>query len=267
LRPTGVTGYDLEDLKVLTLIAGQVARAVSLTRERQTRIDTERLAVIGQMLTGVAHDLRNPMTAISGYAQLMAIDPEAESRQQRCDRILVQIDEMTAMISDLLAFARGHTRLKPTTFEVSHLAVEVEEALRPHCDPRGIHLEINTRGSKASVDVNRAKRILYNLAKNAVDVLKTGGRLRIDLDENSGSLSLRIADDGPGIPDYIRPRLFEPFVSAGKMKGTGLGLSIVKRFVDDHDGHIEVKSMEGEGTTFVVRLPRVDDARAEQGVS
>ncbi len=262
-RSAGHPGYDLEDLKVLTLIAGQVSRAVALTLERQARQDTERLALVGRMLAGVAHDLRNPMTAISGYAQLMAIDDSAAAREERCARVLAQIDEMTAMINDLLAFARGDNRLHPVTVDVTRLARDVEESLRLHCEPRGIQLAVQGRGGTALVDVGRAKRILFNLAKNAVDVLGSGGKLAVDLDEEAGGLAFRVADDGPGLPEPVQTRLFEPFVSIGKLNGTGLGLSIVKRFVDDHRGTITVESKPAQGTTFFVRLPRAEPPAPE----
>ena len=257
VRPSGAVAYDLEDLKVLTLIAGQVARAVTLTLERQAKIDIERLAIIGRMLAGVAHDLRNPMTAISGYAQLMAMESDADERQKRCDRILIQIDEMTAMIGDLLAFARGETQLNLTPIAVEQLAQDAREALGAHCSPRGISLDIAAKGGTVVVDVGRARRILYNLAKNAADVLSKGGKLTVALEEESGSLSMRVSDTGPGIPAEVQAHLFQPFVTSGKLNGTGLGLSIVKRFVDDHNGKIDVTSQPGVGTSFMVRLPKI----------
>lgn len=266
-RDTGAVGYDLEDLKVLTLIAGQVARAVALTRERQTRNDTDRLAVIGRMLAGVAHDLRNPMTAISGYAQLMAMEGESADRQVRCDRILIQIDEMTAMISDLLAFARGDTLLRPVEVLISQLADETRDLLLLQCEPRGIGLSVHSGEGTARIDLGRAKRIIYNLARNAVEVLSTGGKLDVALAEMQGGLSIRVTDDGPGIPEPIRARLFEPFVTAGKVDGTGLGLSIVKRFVDDHGGEITVESTEDNGSTFIVSLPKAESAVTEKAAS
>jgi signal transduction histidine kinase len=263
-RSTGATGYDLEDLKVLTLIAGQVARAVTLTQERQAHIDTERLVVIGRMLTGVAHDLRNPMTAISGYAQLMAVEEEHDQREKRCDRILSQIDEMTAMIADLLAFARGDRRLNPGPIAVTKFAADVRDSLSLHCNPRGIQLTVEGSGGTAIIDAGRAKRIVYNLAKNAVDVLGKGGKLAIIITEAGGGMTIRVSDDGPGIPPSIQTNLFEPFVSAGKVNGTGLGLSIVQRFVDDQGGDIMVESSSEEGTTFVVRLPQAENGSVSQ---
>ncbi len=258
-RPTGATGYDLEDMKVLTVIAGQLARAVSLTRERQARMDTLRLAAIGRMLAGVAHDLRNPMTVISGYAQLMALEPDATDRQARSERILHQIDEMTAMIGDLLSFARGDTRLHCAEVEPQRLAEEIRETLLPQCEPRGIALEVQGRGGAIRADQGRIKRIVFNLAKNAVEVLKRGDALNVELAERQGDLRIRVVDNGPGIPEEIRARLFTPFVTSGKVHGTGLGLSIVKRFVDDHGGTIELESSHDKGTAFSVHIPHTHD--------
>ena len=249
-------GYDLEDLKVLTLIAGQVARGVSLAQARKEQLDTERLAAIGQMLAGVAHDLRNPMTVISGLAQIMADDLDVSARQRRCERILNQIDEMTAMIGDLLAFARGDRVLHPAIIDLGVFVHDIEETLRAQCGPRGIELVIQAESGTIFVDVSRAKRILYNLTKNAVDALNRGGRLTVSLAVDGGGLRLRVEDTGPGMSSEVRARLFDPFFTAGKLPGTGLGLSIVKRFVDDHHGKIEVESTPGKGTVFTVSLPR-----------
>lgn len=255
-RESGSVGYDLEDLKILSLIAGQVARAVSLTQERQARLHTERLAVVGRMLAGVAHDLRNPMTVISGLAQLMAMEDDAAERDERCKRILGQVDEMTTMIGDLLSFARGDTTLRPSRIEVSALAKEIEESLLAHCAPRRIKLRVERTMGIAEIDLNRVKRIVYNLAKNAIDVLGAGGGLHVELHPNDRGLAIEVRDDGPGIPENVRNHLFEPFFTAGKAHGTGLGLSIVKRFVEDHAGRIEVDSAPGKGTTFTIHLPR-----------
>lgn len=259
--------YTLEDLKVLTVIAGQIARAVSLAQERAAKVQTERLALMGRMLAGVAHDLRSPMTVISGYAQLMAIDKVDESRMDRCERILRQVDEMTAMIGDLLSFARGDNRLRARPVNVAQLAGEIEDNLREHCSARQINFDIDVKDGIAAVDPGRAKRIVYNLAKNALDVMAADNTLSVALHSRERGLALRVSDTGPGIPEEIRTRLFEPFVSAGKEDGTGLGLSIVRRFVEDHNGTITIESEAGDGTTFEIFLPAAEPASASAEAS
>ncbi len=254
--------YDDEDLKILTVIAGQIARAVATTTERERHMETEHLTVLGRMLAGVAHDLRNPMTVISGYAQIMAMEPDGSRRGERCAKILSQVDEMTAMVSDLLAFARGDSRLRPATINIDTFASGIEDIYRMQCGPRGINITVHSAGGDAFIDLSRAKRVVGNLAKNALDVLDSGGNLHIELGPFEGGLKLLVKDDGPGIPSDIRARFFEPFVTLGKASGTGLGLSIVKRFVEDHGGTINVQSEPGAGTIFRVELPRAEEPKS-----
>ncbi|MEZ4270108.1 MAG: HAMP domain-containing sensor histidine kinase [Myxococcota bacterium] len=237
------------------LIGAQIARAGPLTRARDERIQTERLALVGRMLAGVAHDLRNPMTVISGYAQLMVFEEDPVAREVRSERIMTQIDEMTAMITDLLAFSRGHTELTPVTVDLPALAQSIAETLGIQCKPRGIVLRLKAPPIEAHVDPARVKRIVLNLAKNATDVLRRGQTLSIEFNPIRNGVSVRVSDTGPGIPEEVKSRLFEPFVTAGKANGTGLGLSIVRRFVDDHGGNISVESVLGKGTSFYVELP------------
>ncbi|MBI4489609.1 MAG: GAF domain-containing sensor histidine kinase [Deltaproteobacteria bacterium] len=255
--------FSDEDIGLLNTIAVQTAYAVENAHLAEKILNTERLAIIGRMLAGVAHDLRNPMSVISGYAETLASATDAKEREGRCGRIQYLVEEMTGMISDLLAFARGESQLRLTEIDIEAFAREVAETLRMHCEPRGIGLTIDAKGGTVLVDSGRVKRILYNLAKNAVDVMSRGDHLTINLAEEAGGLSLRVTDTGPGIPDDIRSHIFEPFVTSGKANGTGLGLSIVKRFVDDHGGRITVESAPGRGTSFFVYLPRMaGDQRA-----
>ena len=135
------------------------------------------------------------------------------------------------------------------------MAADLEGGLNVLCDPRGIVLVVKAEGGSVMIDLARVKRIINNLAKNAVDVLKRGGKLTIGLEASEISLSINVTDTGPGIPDEVSAHLFEPFFTVGKKDGTGLGLSIVKRFVDDHAGTIRVESRPGVGTSFFVDLP------------
>jgi signal transduction histidine kinase len=266
-KPDGRQGYDSDDLRLLTLIAGQVARAVTLAIEKRAHLDTARLAAVGNMLAGVAHDLRNPMTVISGYAQLMTEDGDQTRRRAASDRIQQQVDEMTGMIGDLLAFARGDSTLHPSVIELSRLANDIREAIGLQCEQHGLQLDLKHAEATVCIDSGRAKRIVYNLVRNAIDVLPRGGRLSICLGHDQGDCTVEVADNGPGLPDEMAQRLFQPFATVGKAHGTGLGLSIVKRFVDDHHGHIQVTTAPGAGTTFSVRLHDAMEVTAPRGAA
>lgn len=257
-------GYDVEDHKMLTLIAGQLGRAIQLTRDRDAQRDGDRLVVIGRMMASVAHDLRNPMTAIAFQARLMVDEAAPAQRARRCDLVALQIDEMTAMISDVLAFARGDSTVRRGPIDLMALAAELTDALTPSCAPHGIALSITATPGIVHVDGARTKRILYNLTKNAIDELRPGGRLTVTLTADPRGLTLRVDDNGPGIPAELKSRIFEPFVASGKAHGTGLGLSIVKRFVEDQNGHISVDSTLGQGTTFIITLPSTGSGGTNQ---
>ncbi|MEZ0313572.1 MAG: GAF domain-containing protein [Myxococcota bacterium] len=260
-RGNGRAGFEDDDIKTMTVVAAQLSRVITNADERLQRNTNERLAAVGQMLASVAHDLRTPMTVVSGYAQLMGEEEDDPSqRTYRCNRILTQIDEMMAMIGDLLAFARGDSRLRAGDVKLESLAADLQETLRHACDPRGIKLAIERKPGVAVVDQGRVKRILHNLAKNAIDVMRRGDGLFIDLQTSDEGLHLTVRDQGPGMNEATRARIFEPFFT-DKAGGTGLGLAIVKRFVEDHSGTIAVKSAPGQGTTVEVLLPHA--ARSE----
>jgi signal transduction histidine kinase len=166
-----------------------------------------------------------------------------------------QVEEMTDMIGNLLAFARGQRDLQPSEVELQSLAVEVRETLALLSSDRRVSLSLVADGPPVRLDSSRLKRIVLNLGKNALEATPAEGSLVIRLQGKADGLDLEVRDSGPGLPAEVQRRLFEPFVTVGKRGGTGLGLAIVKRFVDDHSGRIEVQSTPGQGTTFKVHLP------------
>jgi two-component system sensor histidine kinase AtoS len=210
------------------------------------------------MLAGVAHDLRNPMTALSGYAQILANEEEEAERTFFSQKITRNIKEMTAMLNDVLAFSRGDVTLKPSLVELKQFADSLRDSLLPLCEPRGIELSIEADRSVGAFDLAKVTRILLNLGRNAADALSRGGMLFVEIRERKGDLFMQVKDNGPGLPEAVQENLFKPVVERSQGGGTGLGLSIVKRFVDDHDGTIQVESSSETGTTFTIELPRLE---------
>ncbi|MFP4597380.1 MAG: GAF domain-containing protein [Persicimonas sp.] len=265
---SGELGFSEGDRKVLTLIAGQIAGAVATRRHRAEQEKAQRLATIGQMLTGVVHDLKNPIAVISGNVQLMARADDADKRQEYAGSIKKQFKHLNQMTRELLAFARGDTDISVEEVDLEEFFSELCELL--HHELSDTDVEFDTRLDYAGVarfDAGKMKRAIVNLARNAAEAMPDGGRFEMAVARDDGnpdkgnkhgerSLLFSFRDTGDGIPEGIRSTLFDSFVTSGKTHGTGLGLAIVKKIVDEHGGSITFETEIGEGTTFFIRLPQ-----------
>ncbi|HSK04495.1 MAG TPA: GAF domain-containing protein [Kofleriaceae bacterium] len=248
----GAWGDD--DLKLLVLIAAQTAGAISLARRRSEQSNRDRLASIGRMLAGLLHDLKTPMTIISGYAQLMAASDDAGQRDKYVEQIQRQFDLMAGMTREVLAFARGDTDLVVRKVYVNKFSEELTTQLGAAVAGRGIDFEVEARyDGIAYFDEQKLMRVFHNLTSNAVEAMPTGGHLRVTIDREGDDLVWTVKDTGSGIPAQVHARLFELFAT-GRKGGTGLGLAIVKRVVDDHKGTIRCDTGP-TGTTFTIRIP------------
>ncbi|HEX7841263.1 MAG TPA: GAF domain-containing sensor histidine kinase, partial [Kofleriaceae bacterium] len=250
----GDGAWNNDDLKLLVLIAAQAASAISLARRRSEQSNRDRLASIGRMLAGLLHDLKTPMTIISGYAQLMAAMDDPAQRDKYVEQIQRQFDLMAGMTREVLAFARGDTDLVIRRVYVHRFAEELSTQLGAAVQGRGIDFEVEARyDGIAHFDEQKLMRVFHNLASNAIEAMPDGGHLRVAIDRDGDELVWMVKDTGPGIPDQVRGRLFELFAT-GRKGGTGLGLAIVKKIIDDHRGTIHPETGPS-GTTFVIRMP------------
>ena len=263
-KANGRQGFTDDDLKFASVIAGHVSNAIALARFREMREREERLSTIGQLLSSVLHDLKTPMTVVQGYAQLLVGEPDQEVRQSYGDAILRQVRFVGAMTREVLAFARGERTVLVGKVYLHKFFSEVQEQLERELHDRGVQvrLELHDRGI-GHFDQQKIERALHNLARNAAEAFgERGGNVTIGVerrkplsDEEGGALVLTFADDGPGIPEEIRGRLFESFTTHGKRGGTGLGLAIVRKVVEDHGGKVSVESEPGH-TVFTMVLPQ-----------
>ncbi|MBX3161657.1 MAG: GAF domain-containing protein [Deltaproteobacteria bacterium] len=258
----GETPWGDDDLKLLVLIAAQAAGAIGTARRRSEQSNRDRLASIGRMLAGLLHDLKTPMTIISGYAQLMASSDDASQRDKYVDQIQRQFDLMAGMTREVLAFARGDTDLVVRKVYVNKFTEELTTQLGAAVAGRGIDFEVEARfDGIAYFDEQKLMRVFHNLTSNAVEAMPDGGHLKVRVDKDGDSLVWAVTDTGPGIPAKVHARLFELFAT-GRKGGTGLGLAIVKRVVDDHRGSIRCDTGP-TGTTFTIRMPIRRVAEAE----
>lgn len=251
----GAQGFSSDDVRALLVVASQAGRAIAAERARDERARAERLETIGRMLSGVVHDMRTPLTLIGGYADLMIEAADAGERRRWSQKIQKQIEAMSGMTIDLLAFARGERTLLVRKVHVGRFMNEIEESLSRELEGTGVELTLEVRFKGfAYFDENKLRRVFGNITRNARQAMPDGGRFRVAVWSKDGKLWLELEDTGPGIPREIEDRLFEPFTTAGKLGGTGLGLAIVKQTIEEHGGHISYASSPG-GTRFTLWIP------------
>jgi K+-sensing histidine kinase KdpD len=257
-------GFSEEDRALLLLIAANASTAIRLHLSRESREREERLTTIGRLLSGVIHDLKTPLSVISGYVQLMQQTDDREQRDEYAELALRQFDHIVAMQRDVLEFARGEKSVLVRKVYLAKFFEDVREQLQTELARRGVelHIELADRGT-ARFDEQKVLRVIHNLARNAAEAMAAHANgadrpakfvIKVSRD-NHGALIVTFSDTGPGIPKEIEHRLFQSFVTSGKKGGTGLGLAIVKRIAEEHDGSISVKS-SSKGATFKLRLPQ-----------
>ncbi|CAN5905349.1 hypothetical protein BH11MYX4_BH11MYX4_59220 [soil metagenome] len=255
-------GFDEDDRALLLLIAANASTAIQLQMSRESREREERLTTIGRLLSGVIHDLKTPLTVISGYVQLMQAADKREVREEYADLALKQFDHIGAMQRDFLEFARGEKTFFIRKFYLASFFGDVREQLQMQLARLGVELVIDLADKgTARFDEGKILRVIHNIARNAAEAMADkGGKFTIkvtrDKDKNGEEvLVLTFSDNGPGIPKDIEHRLFQSFVTSGKKGGTGLGLAITKRIAEEHGGTISVHS-SSRGATFKLRLPQ-----------
>lgn len=250
-------GFHPADERAMQVVADQAGRAITAERRRLEREQSERLSTIGRMLSGIVHDLRTPLTLISGYAERMESSDARLEREELASRIRRQVDQANRMTREVLAFARGERRVWRRRVRLEVFDREMAEYLEQEFRETKIelHLDLAARG-EAWVDDAKLRRVFTNIARNARQAMSSRGRFEVSSRVKGANVEYVFRDTGPGISGEIRERMFEPFTTAKKDGGTGLGLAMVKQIVDDHGGSVRVWSREGEGARFRVRLPR-----------
>jgi signal transduction histidine kinase len=225
-------------------------------RERTSGERAERLALLGHSVGAILHDLRTPMTAVTGYADMMANEDDRAKRLEHVARIDRALSHMETMTQEVLAFARGQRDVFLQKVYLNHFVEEVRELLIPETSSYGVTLLIEQEYDEvARFDESKLRRVLFNLARNACQAMGDGGCFTWRIRRFGDYLVFECQDTGPGIPREMEGRLFESFASHGKADGTGLGLAMAKKIVDAHGGTIHCSSVPGQGTTFRIELP------------
>ena len=249
------------EVKWLSVIASRAALALENSFYLKELVATERVAALGTMASMLAHDFRGPMTVIRGYAETL-LDPtglSAEEIKARAGLIVSNVDRLERMTTETLDFARGGGRLTRRSVSLGMFVAELVAGLAAELPGIEVVPHFDLAGApKGALDVDKVRRAASNIAQNARDAMQGSGRIHLTAGLENGSLVLVLADEGPGVPEEVKGRIFEPFVTHGKKKGTGLGLAVARRFVEDHGGTIELlpaPAPPARGAAFKMVLP------------
>lgn len=237
-------------------LSERIERLVRNLQEREREIlRAEQFAAVGQLAAGVAHEIRNPLTAIKLLVQAAQGDAAGVSGDDL--RVIEgEVRRMEQSLNTFLDFARP-PKLQRKPVVLNALIEDVFGLLRPRADKQRVSLRLDAPAASviATVDPEQLRQVLVNLGLNALDAMPTGGTLRIEVSRERDGVGVEIADTGGGLSKAIVPRLFQPFAST-KDTGLGLGLVISKRIIEDHGGTLTATNRTGGGASFMVRLPR-----------
>jgi two-component system sensor histidine kinase HydH len=223
-------------------------------RERDVR-RAERLAAVGQLAAGMAHEIRNPLTSVQLLVQAARRDPAAGLTGDDLGLIDGELGRIEALMRTLLDYARP-PKLERVACDLAAVAEGALKLVRGRAAQQGVEVKFEPPAAPVtlSADPSQLRQVLVNLLLNALDAMPTGGTLEVAVGREGPSATLSVSDTGAGIAPEVQPRLFEPFAT-GKETGVGLGLVVCKRIAEDHGGAVRGFNRPGGGATFLVTLP------------
>jgi two-component system sensor histidine kinase PilS (NtrC family) len=248
---------DRDTVRGIILTFQDITRLTEMEEQMRRQ---ERLATVGSLAAGIAHEIRNPLASLSGSIQMLQgdLDLQGDSRHLM-DIVLRETDRLNTIITEFLDYARPRSSARERVDLVSLM----QETIDMFRNSRDFHAGIDVRCDLAprlivSGDAQRLRQVFWNLLINAAQAIEGGGSVSVSAAPGSGELAdhvlVRISDSGCGIPAESLENIFDPFFTT-KTNGTGLGLAIVYRIIIDHGGAIDVKSEQGKGTIVTIRLP------------
>ncbi|MDQ0191193.1 PAS domain S-box protein [Alicyclobacillus cycloheptanicus] len=256
---------EVHEKKIPAIVNDVVTGFFVIVRDRTAQraaeellIKSERLSAAGDLAAGIAHEIRNPLTALKGFVQLMQ-----SSRSEYDQYLTIMTDELNridTIVSELLVFAKP-AEPHLVRHDLRRVVPEVVELLSPQSVLGGVTLQTTLPDDAADVicDPNRIKQVMVNVIKNAMEAMaEDGGQISITMQSAAGAnrstVTLTICDDGPGIPEAVLAHVGEPFYTT-KAAGTGLGLMVSRKIIEAHNGVLHVTSRVGEGTQVEIVLP------------
>ncbi|KUP42840.1 PAS domain-containing protein [Bacillus velezensis] len=244
-----------------TTFFGETAVQVILrdiSERKQTEelmLKSEKLSIAGQLAAGIAHEIRNPLTAIKGFLQLMK--PTMEENGHYFEIVFSELSRIELILSELLMLAKPQQNAVKERVNLKKIISEVTALLETQANLKGIFIKTDYEHDSMYIngDQNQLKQVFINLIKNAVESMPDGGTVHILMTEDEYSVNVTVKDEGDGIPENVLKRIGEPFLTT-KEKGTGLGLMVTFNLIKNHQGAIQVDSKPDRGTAFHITFPK-----------
>jgi signal transduction histidine kinase len=217
----------------------------------------ERLTTMGKFSSMILHDIRNPISVIKAYADMLVSKGDLEEKNLKyIENISFETQRLNQLANELLDYSRGEIRLDMELVEISDFLREVTEYASRRMTSKSIRIICKDNyGGQIIFDRQRMTRVFANLLENARKAMGHSGTCTISADRQGELLRLEVKDDGVGMSEEVMKHIYEPFYSSSPQGGTGLGMAIVKSVVEAHHGLVEIESTEGSGTTVGVSLP------------
>ncbi len=248
--------FDEDDEVFIDALSAHASVAIENARLAQEMVQSERLSAVGRMASTIIHDIKNPMGTLRVYAQVLKRKSGNEEAAKLADEMIRQVDRFVNMAQEILDFSRGVSSMAIVEVDFEDVMEGVLSFIEKDLEKHNIALNRKTdfRG-KVKLDTDKLTRVFYNVVGNARDAMSEGGTITVLTAKQNGYVRIEFTDTGSGMPEEVRKRIFEPFMTHGKKHGTGLGMAIVKKVIDDHKGKIEIESELGKGTTIRILLP------------
>jgi len=222
------------------------------------RIHQEKMALVGNMTNTIIHDFKNPFCLISLSSQLLRQRHTEPESLKLCQNIEKQVDRMVSMVTELAEFSRGEHSINKVKLNLKELFEEFRSLNHPYFENTSVHVTIEIPDVKIVGAKAKLFRVFQNLIGNSIEAFgEHPGAVKVSasVSHADGIVQILVEDNAGGIPESIRDRLFEPFVSYGKREGTGLGTAIARSIVEAHGGSINYRTETGRGTIFTINLP------------
>jgi signal transduction histidine kinase len=256
---------DRTGREVLAVLAGLAAVAIENARMVNERLQNERWSSIGRMAASIVHDIRSPMAAMRGTAELLRNRIPEPAHKEKLNVIIGEVDRLTKLSSEMLEFSSGAQPLKTESVSLTAVVQAFLKTVEPQIEQHQVRLDTRLN-LEAPLFLDRQKivRVLHNVVGNALEALKPGGTLTVETSTRDDRGVLAIADNGCGMDSETAARVCEPFFSHGKDRGSGLGMAIVQRIAEQHGATLTIQSAPGLGTRVEFLFPMVVPATASR---